>query len=104
MASRLALRVPTTRGQTGNTGTNREPGRPFELRTEWLDKLRPGVYWHEQNVSDESAEPTYKPPIWICDALEVAAGTRDAHGGEWGRLLRFRDGDGTPKNWAMPLR
>jgi uncharacterized protein (DUF927 family)/phage/plasmid primase-like uncharacterized protein len=43
------------------------------------------------------------PPQWICSPLAVVAKTRDAKSGEWGRLLRWQDGDGKPHEWAMPM-
>lgn len=43
------------------------------------------------------------PPCWICSALNVVAKTRDAHNGEWGRLLEWVDDDGVKHQWAMPL-
>jgi Domain of unknown function (DUF927) len=41
--------------------------------------------------------------VQICSRLEVIAETRDADGNNWGRLLRFRDRDGKPHEWAMPM-
>ncbi|WP_131777953.1 DUF927 domain-containing protein [Legionella bozemanae] len=43
------------------------------------------------------------PPRWICAPLYVVAKTRDAHSGEWGRLLEWQDDDGITHQWAMPL-
>ena len=43
------------------------------------------------------------PPLWMCSRLEVAAMTRDAKGGDWGRLLRWRDMDGAIHQWAIPM-
>nr|WP_258957726.1 DUF927 domain-containing protein [Legionella sainthelensi] len=43
------------------------------------------------------------PPRWICSPLHVIAKTRDAHNGEWGRLLEWQDDDGITHQWAMPL-
>lgn len=40
---------------------------------------------------------------WICSSLAVKAQTRDTRSGEWGRLLQWRDADGQPHQWAMPL-
>ncbi len=39
----------------------------------------------------------------VCSRLEVAALTRDANSGEWGRLLQFDDPDGVGHEWAMPM-
>ena len=38
-----------------------------------------------------------KPPVQICDRIEVLARTRDESGARWGRRIRFRDGDGREK-------
>jgi putative DNA primase/helicase len=38
----------------------------------------------------------------VCSRLEVVSLTRDSNGGEWGRLLQFRDPDGRMHEWAMP--
>ena len=43
------------------------------------------------------------PPRWICAPLYVVAKTRDAHSGEWGRLLEWQDDDGITHQWAIPL-
>src|SRR5262249_31589581 len=51
-------------------------------------------------VLKEIEEDVIERPI--CSHLEVVALTRDARGGEWGRLLRFRDPDGVEKEWSMP--
>ena len=42
-------------------------------------------------------------PRWICSPLYVIAKTRDAHNGEWGRLLEWKDDDDITHQWAMPL-
>jgi uncharacterized protein (DUF927 family) len=44
-----------------------------------------------------------KPPLWICEPLQVVAKTRDSKSNEWGRLLEWRDADGWRHQWAMPL-
>jgi len=43
------------------------------------------------------------PPLWLCSYLSIAAMTRDEHGNEWGRLLEWKDEDGIPHQWAVPL-
>ncbi len=42
-------------------------------------------------------------PQWICSPLAIVAKTRDANSREWGRLLRWTDGDSKPHEWAMPM-
>lgn len=44
-----------------------------------------------------------RPPQWICSPLEISAKTRDEKSDQWGRLLKWRDDDGKPHQWAMPL-
>jgi putative DNA primase/helicase len=39
----------------------------------------------------------------ICSRLEVVGQTRNVDGADWGKLLRFKDGDGRPHEWAMPM-
>jgi len=41
------------------------------------------------------------PPQWICSPLYITAKTRDAKGGEWGRLLEWQDDDGNRHEWPM---
>jgi uncharacterized protein (DUF927 family) len=44
-----------------------------------------------------------KEPLPICGRLEVIAHTRSENGEEWGRLLRWRDPEDRPHEWAMPM-
>ena len=39
----------------------------------------------------------------ICARLDILAATRDSKSGEWGRLLEWKDSDGTVHQWAMPM-
>lgn len=48
-------------------------------------------------------EGTESSPRWVCSQLVAIAKTRDAKSGEWGRLLEWKDDDGTRHQWAMPL-
>lgn len=41
--------------------------------------------------------------IFICSRLEISAATRNRDGENWGRLLEFKDPDGVPHSWAMPM-
>jgi hypothetical protein len=45
-----------------------------------------------------------KPSIWLSEAFEVLAQTRDAHGYAWGKLLRWRDLDNQMHEWAMQVK
>jgi putative DNA primase/helicase len=40
---------------------------------------------------------------WICSPLHIDAVTHDAHEGNYGRLLRFRNTSGNWRTWAMPM-
>jgi uncharacterized protein (DUF927 family)/phage/plasmid primase-like uncharacterized protein len=51
----------------------------------------------------KSKDGNEQAPRWICSKLSVIAKTRDAKGNEWGRLLEWKDDDGTQHQWAMPL-
>lgn len=63
---------------------------------------RPGVYFMPVGRDRQTGEPIEGAPEWVCSPPEVEALTRDASGGEWGRLLVFPDRDGTEHRWAMP--
>lgn len=76
--------------------------RPRFVLREGKSVERPGVHCIEVARSAEG-DPVELEPVWICAPLKVAAMTRDAHGGEWGRLLVFRDRDGLEHRWAMPM-
>lgn len=99
-----ALRVPTGRGPAGDAGDKAEPRARFDLLDKPDGKNAPGVHWigvlrdKEGNVTGQAA------PVWVCSPLRVAAMTRDMQGGEWGRLLVFRDRDGREHRWTMPMR
>ena len=47
-------------------------------------------------------DPVVTDEYPVCSRLEVVALTRDDSGGEWGRLLHFRDPDCGEHEWAMP--
>lgn len=64
---------------------------------------RPGVYWLPVASDRGTGEAVEGEPQWICSPLDVAALTRDAAGGEWGRLLVFKDRDAQEHRWAMPM-
>ncbi|MBN8728732.1 MAG: DUF927 domain-containing protein [Xanthomonadales bacterium] len=75
---------------------------PFVLLNAPRADQRAGVY-HVPTVRDRATgEQVEGVPEWICSPLRVEALTRDASGGEWGRLLCFPDRDGVEHRWAMP--
>ncbi len=44
-----------------------------------------------------------KPDVFLCDPLEVLAGSRDFDGDNWGKILRWTDPDGIVHKWPLPL-
>jgi putative DNA primase/helicase len=42
-------------------------------------------------------------PVYICGRLEITACARDAQSESWGRELEWRDLDGHPHTWALPM-
>ncbi|MHB1799094.1 MAG: DUF927 domain-containing protein [Vulcanimicrobiaceae bacterium] len=90
-------------GDPGQSRDSRDKSGPhFDLIEAWQDKVPPGVYWIGPAKGTDLGE--LAPPVWICDPLTIEAVTRDDQGGEWGRLLVFRDQDHHEKRWAMPMR
>ena len=92
----------------GNGEPNRDkrdkgPHARFELVVEWKDGA-PGVYWIGIETDKETGDTSEKDPVWVCSPLAIEAQTRDAQGGEWGRLLTFPDNDSKVHRWAMPMR
>ena len=47
---------------------------------------------------------TEKGDYPVCTALHVLGRTRNTEQGGWGKLLEWKDGDGTVHSWAMPMR
>lgn len=60
----------------------------------------PGVWWHESRDSKDGSVPRDR---WVCSPLHIEAIT-SCNGGEFGRLLRFRNSLGRWREWAMPMR
>ncbi len=70
--------------------------------TEWNGrKLRAGVYYC--GISEKRDAPPTPYEIWICSPLHIEAITFDEHGGNFGRLLRFKNSLGQWREWAMPM-
>lgn len=80
----------------GKNRDNRDSRPHFELVEDASDRA-PGVYWCDV---DKDGNPA--TPVWICSPMRVAAMTRDAQNGEWGRLLVFADADGNEHRWTCP--
>lgn len=68
--------------------------------------LPPGFYldetnlWYQEFLKVDNDKPT---SMRICSRLEVIAVTRNQHGEDFGRLLRWHDCDGKLHVWAMPM-
>lgn len=82
-----------------------EPRRPgfqvYDHPARCLTKTYlPGVWWLESRDSKDGSVPRDR---WICSPLHVDAIT-SCNGGEFGRLLRFRNTLGRWREWAMPMR
>jgi uncharacterized protein (DUF927 family) len=74
-----------------------------EKRRDWPFRLvSSGVEKKVERTDKETGETTTEWK-WFCSHLEISAETRDAEGGDWGRLLVVVDRDKTPKEWAMPM-
>src|ERR1700730_17729936 len=63
-------------------------------------ELRPeGVYCTYEASKDEDYP---KPTQFVCSWLEVTAQSRDAHGQEWGYVLKWKDPDRRIHTWSAP--
>lgn len=63
---------------------------------------RPGV-WHFGVKPGKDNAPCTLEQHWVCSPLHVDAVTFDAHGGNFGRLLRLRNTLGKWVQWSMPM-
>jgi putative DNA primase/helicase len=84
-----------------------ETGRPaFIVLDDWLEegceKYRPGVWFFGMKPSRGEGPPTLTKQ-WVCSPLHIDAVTTDAHGANFGRLLRFKTTLGKWTTWAMPM-
>ena len=61
-----------------------------------------GLFFVKYN-DDDPANIAFKSKAFVCSPIEVIAKTRDTSSGTWGRLLQWRDDDGVPHTWSMPL-
>ncbi len=77
--------------------------RVFDHQTEVANTgvLGAGVWYFDFRV-EKSGEKT---PIhrWVCSPIHLDAVTSDIHGGNFGRLIRFRNTLGRWREWAMPM-
>jgi putative DNA primase/helicase len=65
-------------------------------------KFRPGV-WHFGIKAGRGDAPPTLTKQWVCSPLHLDAVTTDAHGGNYGRLLRIKSTLGKWSTWAMPM-
>jgi putative DNA primase/helicase len=76
------------------------------LLSHWAEyrgrKFRPGVWYCGLDKPRGDAAPS-EINTWICAPLLVEAVTRDQHGRDYGRLLKFMDTDKRWREWAMPM-
>ena len=79
-----AATAPATQPTPGGEG----PPHPFEIKPG-------GVYYRKPPGAKGGGDDN--PPLWICPPLRVVAVTRDQTGGDFGRLVEFRDLDGEPR-------
>jgi len=54
-----------------------------------------GVFFQGRNGAAE--------PQLVCSRIDVIASSRDSRSTGWGRLLRWKDGDGVIHRWMMPM-
>ena len=84
-----------------------ETERPkFIVIDDWHEeggrKFKPGVWNFGIKQGRGDAPPTLTQQ-WICSPLHLDAVTTDAHGGNFGRLLRIKSTLGKWSTWAMPM-
>ena len=84
-----------------------ETERPkFVVINDWHEeggaKFRPGV-WHFGIKAGRNDAPPTLTQQWVCSPLHLDAVTTDAHGGNYGRLLRIKSTLGKWSTWAMPM-
>jgi len=75
-----------------------EAAAPLEAEAE----LPPGYVMTRRGLVWRDPSDSEKPDLHLCGPIDVLAETRDADGGSWGVLLRWRDNDGRIHRWALP--
>lgn len=81
----------------GQPATTRRIG-PWLVVEEGTPGKSAGVYYIAKDRDGNE-----KAPLWLCEPLHILAMTRDSRSADWGRLLHWKDGDGLPHRWAMPM-
>ncbi len=62
------------------------------------DEKNGAVVWIGVNKDGELQQPHF-----ICSSLDIKAQTRNEQGGDWGRLLVWKDHDNRHHQWPMPM-
>ncbi|MEO5348349.1 MAG: DUF927 domain-containing protein [Magnetococcus sp. YQC-3] len=82
-------------------------GRPcYGVYDDWAEdtgghRRKPGVYHH--GLKSHGDKPPELSDSFVCGPLHIDATLSDSGGGNFGRLLRFRDTRGRWKTWGMPM-
>jgi uncharacterized protein (DUF927 family) len=88
-----ALAEPANEEEAGSQIIGgQKPAKPKANKTPRFMVNEKGVFFVEEEENR-----------WISSPLHIEAKTRDAKSNAWGRLLRWKDGDGVAHQWAMPL-
>ncbi len=85
-------------GQGETELTPDEPGYVPCVGNERFSQTARGVYAHVTDAKGNAEQ------VFVCTPLRVAAFTRDASCGEWGKLLEVTDPDGNVHKVAVPMR
>ena len=98
--------TPVGHGVTGSPIPGESERPCYRVLDEWTEaggmKYKPGVWAFGVRSSRGNAPPALTQ-AWVCSPLHVDAVTTDAHGGNFGRLLRFRTTLGKWRTFAMPM-
>jgi putative DNA primase/helicase len=102
--ARDLARMESARGEKRTRKTKPASTNSPRARFDNIDgeAAAPGVYWIGTR-EDRDGATVEAAPQWICSPMSVVAYTRDASGGEWGRLLVFRDRDGTQHRVSVAM-
>lgn len=63
-----------------------------------------GVYSEVKDGRDkESGEQKYSDPVRICGRIDVLGKSRNTEGGNWGRVISFKDGEGREHRMTLSM-
>ena len=80
----------TAGGGDGGDGSPRAGRDPFRMDER-------GLWFVARDTNGDD-----KPPVWLCDPVEVTAITRDESDNGYGYLIEFNNRDGNHRVWAAP--